>query len=55
MTHLPHIFVAVVSEVQFVCSYDFIASAVIIIRICWESKKLIIDIQLLIEAQSFAM
>lgn len=45
MTHLPHVFVAVVSEVQFVCCDDFIAPVVIIIRICLE----ISDIQALIE------
>lgn len=38
VTHLPHFFVAVVSEVQVVCCYDLIASVVIIIWICWEIK-----------------
>lgn len=47
MTHLPHVFVAVVSEVQFVCRDDFIAPVVIIIWICWEPKMC--DIQTLIE------
>lgn len=51
MTHLPHFFIAVVSEVQVVCGYDFIASVVIIIWICGESEiiVIIIDIQRLKE------
>ena len=44
VTHLPHLFVAVVSEVQVVRCYDFIASVVIIIRICWEYKEIVTDI-----------
>lgn len=39
VTHLPHVFVAVVSEVQFVGCYDFVASAVIVVWICWASRN----------------
>lgn len=42
LTHLPHFFVAVVSEVQLVCCYDFVPSVIIIIWICWELKKYIV-------------
>ncbi len=45
VTHLPHFFVAVVSEIQVVCCYDFIASVVIIIWICGEQENIVIDIQ----------
>lgn len=38
-THLPHIFVVVVFEVQFVCCDDFVASAVITVGIYWVEKK----------------
>lgn len=39
VTHLPHVFVAVVFEVQLVGCYNFIASAIIIIWICWAQNK----------------
>lgn len=39
VTHLPHVFVAVVSEVQLVGCYNFIASAVIIIWVYWAQNK----------------
>lgn len=40
VTHLPHFFIAVVSEVQVICRYDFIASVVVIIWICEESENI---------------
>lgn len=45
VTHLPHFFVAVVSKVQVVCCYDFIASVIIIIWICWKSETEYINIR----------
>lgn len=36
VTHLPHVFVAVVPEVQLVICYDFVASAVVVVWICAE-------------------
>lgn len=39
VTHLSHVFVAVVSEVQFVGCYDFIASAVIVVWVCGASRN----------------
>lgn len=33
MAYLPHLFVAVVPEVQIVSRYDFIASMIVIVRI----------------------
>lgn len=39
VTHLPHIFVAVVPEVQLVGCYDFVASAVVVVWICAENSQ----------------
>lgn len=38
VTHLPHVFVAVVPEIQLVVCYDFVASAVVVVWICAEKS-----------------